>query len=687
MTTIHIRITVPTITGVNVGAKGRLRWTPTLRRNVDPNTVVLPKGFDVDLVSGEARVNVAPTSANWCWKVEEGLYKVGVPNGTTRYVSVPDSETVINYIDLPDLDPSTLEPTAAPAAIWDVELSQVDERVTTLENAPPAHTHDNKDALDLVSGTNTGDEPDASDTVKGIVELATNTETATGTDTVRATTPAGVKAALDAKTVSDMSTYAAPTGADDRLQVAGVDVTPGQVGAAPALGADDNYVTDAEKLALHSHSNKTALDKVSGINTGDEPAASETVAGVVELATTAETTTGMDDTRAVTPVGVKAALDAKAASDMSTYATIAQVESITAYRKHPAGMLSFTQRSASRSLQVASIRTWETPSGVSYGVDHGWIAKTTDGWDTKTNSPFNTGQEPLLSLGAPIIDMVAWGDESLCVITSTKVLTMASFTSTPVIRLETTKGFAIAQSFFERGATRIVMIGEYTQNNLEAKKLYLSRDGGVTFTEVRQTVDQAGIVNNHWHATAYDPWGGALWASAGDDSQPPRELSFSLDWGVTWSSLTAPESRHLQPTAIIPLPTRVVVGRDAGGFAPGLDWWKRPAGQPTGAQSLTAGLMTFAPNLDARQVYPDRSTWCIGKSPDECYILFPPRGTGRGAIYATGDGGLSWYRVMDVTAAGNWKLSSDGVQLILAKVDPVRQVWTAPLPTWEWTAV
>ena len=215
MTTVHIRITVPTITGVNVGAKGKLRWTPTLRRNVDPNTVVLPKGFDVDLVSGEARVNVAPTSGNWCWKVEEGLYRVGVPNGTTRYVSIPDSEAVINYIDLPDLDPATLEPTATPAAVWDVELSQVDERVTTLENAPPAHTHDNKDALDLVSGTNTGDEPDASDTVKGVVELATTAETTTGTDTTRAATPAGVKAALDAKTVSDMSTYVAQTGLDD----------------------------------------------------------------------------------------------------------------------------------------------------------------------------------------------------------------------------------------------------------------------------------------------------------------------------------------------------------------------------------------------------------------------------------------------------------------------------------------
>lgn len=38
----------------------------------------------------------------------------------------------------------------------------------------------------------------------------------------------------------------------------------------PAKGADDNYVTDAEKSALHSHSNKTALDNVSGVNTGDQ---------------------------------------------------------------------------------------------------------------------------------------------------------------------------------------------------------------------------------------------------------------------------------------------------------------------------------------------------------------------------------------------------------------------------------
>ncbi len=61
--------------------------------------------------------------------------------------------------------------------------------------------------------------------------------------------------------VSLSSAYAAPTGTDDRLQVAGVDVEPEQVGAAPVLGADDNYVTNAEK---------TVIGNTSGTNTGDQ---------------------------------------------------------------------------------------------------------------------------------------------------------------------------------------------------------------------------------------------------------------------------------------------------------------------------------------------------------------------------------------------------------------------------------
>lgn len=50
---------------------------------------------------------------------------------------------------------------------------------------------------DIDAGAVLGGVPDASTTVKGIVELATSPEAVTGTDTVRAVTPAAMKAALD----------------------------------------------------------------------------------------------------------------------------------------------------------------------------------------------------------------------------------------------------------------------------------------------------------------------------------------------------------------------------------------------------------------------------------------------------------------------------------------------------------
>jgi len=57
-----------------------------------------------------------------------------------------------------------------------------------------------KDLIDLINtnntGTNTGDEPDASTTTKGIIEIATQTEVNTGTDTTRAITPSRLRSTL-----------------------------------------------------------------------------------------------------------------------------------------------------------------------------------------------------------------------------------------------------------------------------------------------------------------------------------------------------------------------------------------------------------------------------------------------------------------------------------------------------------
>ena len=108
---------------------------------------------------------------------------------------------------------------------------------------------------------------DASASVKGAVELATTAEVTTGTDATKAVTP-------------------------DSLQ--------------------DGYQGSTNVTTLGTITtgvwNGTAIDQAylvgqSGTNTGDEPDATTSVKGVVELANSTETITGTDTTRAVTPRG------------------------------------------------------------------------------------------------------------------------------------------------------------------------------------------------------------------------------------------------------------------------------------------------------------------------------------------------------------------------------------------------
>ena len=128
----------------------------------------------------------------------------------------------------------------------------------------------------FVKAAVTAGTPDASETVKGIVELATAAETTTGTDTTRAVHPAGLKVELDKK-----ANLASPTFTG----------TP----KAPTAAAATNNTQLATTAFVHAAT----------------PNASETVKGLVELATAAETTTGTDATRAVHPKGLKVELDKK----------------------------------------------------------------------------------------------------------------------------------------------------------------------------------------------------------------------------------------------------------------------------------------------------------------------------------------------------------------------------------------
>lgn len=95
---------------------------------------------------------------------------------------------------------------ATAAAQADADAAQSD--ISTHISANPAHIADNisvtpfgtigatnvQDALEEIAAELGASVPDASDTVKGILETATTAETQTGTDTTRAVTPAGAAA-------------------------------------------------------------------------------------------------------------------------------------------------------------------------------------------------------------------------------------------------------------------------------------------------------------------------------------------------------------------------------------------------------------------------------------------------------------------------------------------------------------
>lgn len=112
MPVIQFLETVPTPTGTKPAA-GNLYFTPT---GAFPGQAageeVIPSGFQVTLdPTGAAAVNLAPTGATWCWRVDMALSNYQT---STAYVAVKTTDT--QWVGLTRVDPATLK--AAPTPAW-----------------------------------------------------------------------------------------------------------------------------------------------------------------------------------------------------------------------------------------------------------------------------------------------------------------------------------------------------------------------------------------------------------------------------------------------------------------------------------------------------------------------------------------------------------------------------------------
>ena len=153
--------------------------------------------------------------------------------------------------------------------------------------------------------------PSASETVEGLVELATDAETLTGTDTDRAITPANLTAKLAAVVVAASTTVAGIVElATSAETITGSDtvraVTPAGLAAKVASTTAQGIVELATSAETITGSDTDRAVTPAGLAT---KVASATAQGIVELATDAETETGTDTTRAITPANLASIRD------------------------------------------------------------------------------------------------------------------------------------------------------------------------------------------------------------------------------------------------------------------------------------------------------------------------------------------------------------------------------------------
>ena len=167
MTDVLVRLTVPSsgaaasgwVPADEVAAVGHLECRPYApdadgaRLHLEaPDRLLLPVSMPpVRLVAGEALLRLAPTGAGWCWQIIERT-----PRGKTRYVLVPDSVATLDYADLVDVDPTTLDPSAEPEAAWWAAIEGIQGGaggLTVIDNGDGTLTIDGTTIVDNLDGT------------------------------------------------------------------------------------------------------------------------------------------------------------------------------------------------------------------------------------------------------------------------------------------------------------------------------------------------------------------------------------------------------------------------------------------------------------------------------------------------------------------------------------------------------
>ena len=130
MTQIKFDFGHPSADGIADLAGETVHVIPTSRFK-SGKRIVVRDSFEVRLDEhGTASITVPPTDNTFAYEVT-----VGVSEDSWRFVrvvQVPDSSTVLNFADLVEVDSTTLTPTSTGNPLADIDQSDVDWAVSTI---------------------------------------------------------------------------------------------------------------------------------------------------------------------------------------------------------------------------------------------------------------------------------------------------------------------------------------------------------------------------------------------------------------------------------------------------------------------------------------------------------------------------------------------------------------------------
>lgn len=246
-------------------------------------------------------------------------------------------------------------------------------------------------------------------------------------------------------------------------------------------------------------------------------------------------------------------------------------------------------------------------------------------------------------------------------------------------------------------AKTIWAVGEYSQQVGVNHHLWITRDGGLTWTDAFNRAAVSGAQNNHMHAWAFDPAMRRMWLSHGDGSN--SYFAYSDDLGATWFPIVAngmpvatvsPVTLYHQPPVLIAAERFLITCPDAGDTGFNLSGVWAVEKSPIG---VVAEALRVA-NVQGHTQYAP-SPYAMSADRKRIYMLFPQSPTvgvsNQTFIAASGDGGRSWQLVYtaasvlgDDFATGLVGPDPQGRLYMSPKANgaPARQLYTTTEPPW-----